>query len=145
MRSGRTVSQAIVRRTIVAIHIAVLAAQASECHYSPRHGIYVHTKTSSGGAKSQPTADQRAAPEKAHWTTFLNQEAAVFRGTEILARRFNYPVVYFGAKRIKRGFYRVHMEMLFEHPKRTSTGEISDGHTKRLERDILDQPEIWLL
>lgn len=89
-------------------------------------------------------ADQRAAPESAHWTTFLNQEAAVFRGTEILARRFNYPIIYLGAKRIKRGFYRVHMEMLLKDPKLTKAGEISEGHIKRLEQDILEQPEIWL-
>ena len=89
-------------------------------------------------------ADQRAAPENAYWTTFFNQDAAVFRGTEILARRFNYPIVYLGAKREKRGFYRVHIEMLFKDPKLTKAGEISEGHTKRLEQDIIEQPEIWL-
>ena len=36
------------------------------------------------------------------------------------------------------------MEMLLKDPKLTKAGEISEGHIKRLEQDILEQPEIWL-
>jgi KDO2-lipid IV(A) lauroyltransferase len=34
--------------------------------------------------------------------------------------------------------------MLCENPAATADGEISEMHTRRLEKDILNQPEIWL-
>ncbi len=89
-------------------------------------------------------ADQTPAPESAYWTTFLNQDTGVFWGTEKIAKKMNYPVVYTTIKRIKRGKYSVHAETLFETPKDTADGEITEAHTKMLERDIREQPEIWL-
>lgn len=39
-------------------------------------------------------ADQTpSSAEKAYWTTFLNQDTAVFRGPAAIARKTNYPVV----------------------------------------------------
>jgi KDO2-lipid IV(A) lauroyltransferase len=89
-------------------------------------------------------ADQTPSPEGAYWTTFLNQDTPVFQGTEKIARKLNYPVVYACIKRIKRGYYQIHAEVLCENPKDTRDGEISELHTKRLEKDIIAQPEIWL-
>lgn len=89
-------------------------------------------------------ADQTPAPEGAYWTTFLNQDTPVFWGTEKIAQKLNTPVVYVSVRRPKRGHYVVHAEMLVETPKDTREGEISELHTKRLEKDIIAQPEIWL-
>lgn len=89
-------------------------------------------------------ADQTAQPDNAYWTTFLNQDTAVFKGTEVIARKLNQPVVYAAVKRVKRGYYEMYAEMLCEHPQTTADGEISEMHTRRLERDIIAQPEIWL-
>ncbi len=89
-------------------------------------------------------ADQTPQPDNAYWTTFLNQDTPVYRGTEILAKRLDFPVVYLGIKRPKRGFYRFYMEELIHDPKLTKTGQISEAHTRRLEQDIQEQPQIWL-
>ncbi len=89
-------------------------------------------------------ADQTPSPDNAYWTTFLNQETPVFRGTEMIARKVNYPVVYASMKRLKRGYYEISAETLFEEPRATKEGEISESHTRKLEREILAQPEIWL-
>ena len=89
-------------------------------------------------------ADQTPAPEHAYWTRFLNQDTPVFRGTEKIARKVNYPVVYSSVKRVKRGFYEIHAEVLFEEPRLTTDGEISEAHTRKLEKEIIEQPEIWL-
>ena len=89
-------------------------------------------------------ADQTPPKGNAYWTTFLNQETPVFWGTEILASKLNYPIVYVSIKQYKRGYYQMKAEMLCENPKDTSVGEISEMHTKRLEQDIIKQPEIWL-
>lgn len=89
-------------------------------------------------------SDQAPPPENAYWTTFLNQDTPVFRGTELIARKINYPVVYAHLKRIKRGFYEIDAEVLCENPRSTAEGEISEMHTRKLERDIIAQPEVWL-
>ena len=89
-------------------------------------------------------ADQTPSPEGAYWTTFMNQDTPVFWGTEKIAQKLNYPVVYVTIKRLKRGFYEVDSEILVADPKITKEGEISELHTRKLEKDILTQPEIWL-
>lgn len=89
-------------------------------------------------------ADQTPHPENAFWTNFLNQDTPVFWGTERIARKIDYPVVYISVKRLKRGYYNIEAEVLSEHPKLTADEEISRLHTARLEQDIIEQPEIWL-
>jgi KDO2-lipid IV(A) lauroyltransferase len=89
-------------------------------------------------------ADQTASPDNAYWTTFLNQETPVFRGIERIAKKLRFPIVFMTVKRIKRGYYKIFTEMLFEKPELTFEGEISEAHTRRLEQDIIEQPEIWL-
>lgn len=89
-------------------------------------------------------ADQTPGPENAYWTKFLNQDTPVFKGTELIARKINYVVVYAKVKRVKRGYYEIFAEVLHDNPKATTDGEISELHTKRLEQDIISQPEIWL-
>lgn len=89
-------------------------------------------------------ADQTPSAENAYWTTFLHQDTPVFWGTERIAKKMNYPVVYVTVKRKKRGMYEIDAETLFENPKDTKDGEISEAHTRKLEQDIINQPEIWL-
>ena len=89
-------------------------------------------------------ADQTPAPESAYWTKFMNQDTPVFTGTEKIARKLNYPVVFVSVNRIKRGYYIANAETLFENPALTAVGEISEAHIKRLEQEIIKQPEIWL-
>jgi KDO2-lipid IV(A) lauroyltransferase len=89
-------------------------------------------------------ADQTPAPESAYWTTFLHQDTPVFRGTEKIARKVNYPVIYSSVKRSSRGYYEIQAEVLFDNPAGTTDGEISEAHTRKLEKEIIAQPEIWL-
>lgn len=89
-------------------------------------------------------ADQTPSPSNAYWTKFLNQDTPVFRGTELIATKIGYPVIYATVKRVKRGYYKIYAEELVTDPKKTSEGEISELHTKRLEKDIINDPVIWL-
>jgi KDO2-lipid IV(A) lauroyltransferase len=75
---------------------------------------------------------------------FLHQDTPVFLGTEKIAKKLKYPVIYITVKRPKRGFYTIHSTLLFDHPEQTSENEISEIHTRQLEKDIREQPEIWL-
>lgn len=88
--------------------------------------------------------DQTPHPESAQWTSFLNQDTPVFRGTEIIARKLNYPVVFISLKRIMRGRYEIFADLLCENPASTHEGELTVLHTKKLEEEIRKQPEIWL-
>lgn len=89
-------------------------------------------------------ADQTPFPQNAYWTTFLNQDTPIFMGTETIAKKMNRPVVYASVNKVKRGYYEMHAEILTENPSATSEGEISEMHTKRLEKDIIAHPENWL-
>lgn len=89
-------------------------------------------------------ADQTPSPERAYWITFLNQETPVFQGTEALARKLGRPIVYISITRPRRGYYHMSVETLVESPADTRIGEITEIHTKRLERDIKNYPDLWL-
>lgn len=80
----------------------------------------------------------------AYWTRFLCQETGVFEGPEKIAKKMNYPVIFAAVKRIKRGYYEVHLDLLVQDSANTKYGEISELHTRKLEQDILEQPETWL-
>ena len=89
-------------------------------------------------------ADQTPHPDNAYWTTFLNQDTPVFLGTERIAGKLKYPVVYARVKKLKRGYYEIQAEPLIEDPGNMEEGEITRIHTQRLEQDIIAQPETWL-
>jgi len=89
-------------------------------------------------------ADQSPNPVSAHWMTFLNQDTAVFMGTEKIAQKLKYPIVYVSVKRLTRGYYTVLAELLQTPPYIGNEGNITEIHTKKLESDIIAQPETWL-
>ncbi|MDH3243882.1 MAG: lysophospholipid acyltransferase family protein [Saprospiraceae bacterium] len=89
-------------------------------------------------------ADQTPNPESAYWTKFLNQDTPVFTGTAKISKMLNYPVIYISIQRPRRGNYAMTAEVLVEDPSRMTEDEISEVHTKRLEKDITDNPHIWL-
>jgi KDO2-lipid IV(A) lauroyltransferase len=89
-------------------------------------------------------ADQTPPPDKAYWINFLNQDTPVFMGTEKIARKIQYPVVYITIKKIKRGYYSILADLLISPPYLTGDSEITAAYTKRLEEDIIEQPETWL-
>ena len=89
-------------------------------------------------------ADQAASSANSYWTTFLHQDTSVFNGPEKLAVKFNYPVVYMNIKRLKRGYYELIPELLFDNPKDTREGEILEKFSQRLEQEIHRDPAIWL-
>lgn len=113
--------------------------------------LYTMMETSRAMMRDRPLitatafiADQTPSPERAYWMTFLNQDTPVFFGTEALSRKLGYPVVYISITRPRRGHYHMRAETLVEHPKDTPEGNITEKHTRRLERDIQDHPDLWL-
>jgi Kdo2-lipid IVA lauroyltransferase/acyltransferase len=89
-------------------------------------------------------ADQSPSSEGCHWMTFLNQDTPVFLGTEKLAKKFNYPVIYGDILRVKRGYYQVRFKLITDAPNETPSFWITEEHTRLLEESIKAQPENWL-
>ncbi len=89
-------------------------------------------------------ADQTPPPERAYWTSFLHQDTPVFFGTEKIARKLGYPIIYVGIERTGRGRYMMRFEELRADPTSTGEGEITQVHTQRLEKDIQRLPSNWL-
>lgn len=90
-------------------------------------------------------SDQKPSPRNAHiWTVFLHQDTAFLDGAEVLARKFGYAVVYMYVTSPQRGYYQGHCEVITTDPKNTADGEITLAFAQKLERNILEQPELWL-
>lgn len=89
-------------------------------------------------------ADQTPSKNNAFWLSFLNQDTPVFKGTEILAQKFNYPVIYASMNLIKRNYYKIEFTELVQNSANTSENEITKLHLAKLEEDILKEPETWL-
>jgi hypothetical protein len=70
--------------------------------------------------------------ESQFFTTFLNQETAVFLGVEKISLKLNNPIVYFSINRIKRGYYECLVKSLIDNPEHTKDHEITEAHIKEL-------------
>lgn len=89
-------------------------------------------------------ADQTPGAKKGWWTVFLNQETPFFRGSEVLAKRLDYPIVYGQVTRVKRGHYEITLDLMTEHPKNEKRFEITKHFAKLLEQNIRQDKLNWL-
>ena len=90
-------------------------------------------------------ADQKPSRRNAHtWTTFLNQDTAFLDGGEVLARKFDLGVVYANIISPKRGYYRIHFELITDDPQSVPENEITLSYARMIEANIRQQPARWL-
>ena len=90
-------------------------------------------------------SDQNPAnPKRAHWVQFLNQDTGVLFGVERYAKEYNWPVVFVSISKAKRGHYEVEYSLVTDKPTEEPHGKITEDFTKRLEQDIINQPQYWL-
>jgi KDO2-lipid IV(A) lauroyltransferase len=89
-------------------------------------------------------ADQvpRTSPER-HWTPFLRQPTAFFKGPERLARLLRGRIVYVSMRRLGRGRYEIELEPLMQSGQRLPPGEPTERYARVLERDIDADPAGW--
>lgn len=79
-----------------------------------------------------------------YWTRFMNQETAVFTGSEKLAKKFDAVVVFMKVRKTRRGQYRATFELVTDTPGNTAPFEITEQTTRILENLILEEPAFWL-
>jgi Kdo2-lipid IVA lauroyltransferase/acyltransferase len=81
----------------------------------------------------------------AYWTTFLNQDSGFFTGTERIARKFDYPVIFSEMRRIRRGYYEIEFtEIAKPDYKDFQSGEITERFVRILEKSIHLHPADYL-
>jgi KDO2-lipid IV(A) lauroyltransferase len=79
-----------------------------------------------------------------NWTNFMGTETPVFNGSEAMAKKLDFAVLYLKVEKVKRGFYEATLLPLAENPKETEDFEITTSFFNELEKQIRNQPEFYL-
>ena len=82
--------------------------------------------------------------ESAYWTTFLHQDTGVMRGSEVYAKKHDWPIFWGRIYKVKRGHYESSFELITDQPREWAEGEIIETYTRMLEADIRAEPAYWL-
>lgn len=84
--------------------------------------------------------------KSAYWTTFMNQDSGFFTGTERIARKFDYPVVFSEMRRVKRGYYEIEFTEIAspEEFNNLPMGEITERFVRILDVSINKYPADYL-
>ena len=88
-------------------------------------------------------ADQTPGPENSAVITFLGRKTLFFKGPPKLAAKLKFPVFYAGIRQERRGYYVLYVESMAD-PLAVGEDAILKDFAARLERDILQQPALWL-
>jgi len=90
-------------------------------------------------------SDQSPKANKAfHWNEFMGIKVPMYTGAEMLAKKLDMAVVFFGVKRLKRGYYETSFKTITENPKDYKDYEITDIFFKLVEQQIKEAPEYYL-
>lgn len=90
-------------------------------------------------------ADQSPKIDKAfHWQKFMGIKVPVHTGAEVIAKRLDMSVVFFGVKRLKRGYYQTTFTKITDEPKSYKNYDITDEFLKLVEAQIKEAPEYYL-
>jgi len=88
--------------------------------------------------------DQSPKPEKAyHWPHFLGVQVPAYTGVEMLAKKYDLPIVFFKTKKVKRGYYESHLKLLVEDPSEYPDYQITDLFLKEVEQQIKEAPAYY--
>jgi KDO2-lipid IV(A) lauroyltransferase len=82
--------------------------------------------------------------DKKYWTAFMNQDTAFFLGLGQLAHMTQYPAVFFGVKKIKRGYYEAEGIVISQPPHAKDSQQIVEDYVKVTEHVINNYPSGWL-
>ena len=89
-------------------------------------------------------ADQSAQIRSiTYWKEFLGVKVPVFTGSERIAKQHDIPVVFGKVIKIKRGYYKVVVDLISEFPNEYKNYQITDFYLKKLEKQIREIPEYY--
>ncbi|QLE02657.1 lipid A biosynthesis acyltransferase [Galbibacter sp. BG1] len=79
-----------------------------------------------------------------YWREFFGITVPVHTAAETFAKKFDHAVVFFCAKKVKRGYYETTIVDITDSPKDYPDYKITDIYTEMLEKEIRKQPEYYL-
>ena len=90
-------------------------------------------------------SDQSPQPHKTYyWREFFGIKVPIHTGAEMLSKKFDYVVINYVAKKVKRGYYEVEFQLITDAPKDFEDYQITDKYTELTEENIKQQPELYL-
>lgn len=90
-------------------------------------------------------SDQSPQPHKTfYWREFFGVKVPVHTGAEMLSKKFDYVVINYVARKIKRGYYEIEFQLITDAPKDLENYKITDRYTEITEENIKLQPELYL-
>ncbi len=90
-------------------------------------------------------SDQSPQPHKTfYWRDFFGIKVPVHTGAEMLSKKFDFVVINYVTKKIKRGYYEVEFQLITDSPKDFENYQITDKYTELTEENIKRQPEFYL-
>ena len=89
-------------------------------------------------------SDQSPSKKKAsYWNKFLNVTVPIHIGAEIIAKKYNMPMLFMDVVKVKRGFYEATFNEITYNPKNFQNFELTDIFIKMVEEQILRKPEFY--
>jgi Kdo2-lipid IVA lauroyltransferase/acyltransferase len=90
-------------------------------------------------------ADQApVSTDQRYWTRFLGQDTAFYIGAEQIARATRLPVIYAVMRRVRRGYYEVELQQLWDGRETTERNTIMERYARACEIDVYKSPSDWL-
>ena len=84
-------------------------------------------------------ADQApVSTDKRYWTQFLGQDTAFYVGAEQIARATRLPIMYLVMRRVRRGYYEVEMQQLWDGREALPANAITERYARACELDVLE-------
>lgn len=82
--------------------------------------------------------------DKKYWTPFMNQDTAFFLGLGQLAYLTQYPAIFFGVRKVRRGYYEAEGFVVSLPPYDKESQQIVEDYVKATEKIISQNPSGWL-
>jgi KDO2-lipid IV(A) lauroyltransferase len=90
-------------------------------------------------------ADQAPGnPDQSYWLNFFGRPSSFVRGPERGARAGDLPAVFVRFYKTSRGYYRVFLTTIADHPAQLPEGELTRRYRDLLEEAIRQDPDLWL-
>lgn len=78
-----------------------------------------------------------------YWDQFMGHEVPVYTGAEMIAKRFDFNMVFIKVKKVKRGFYEATIVPLVDNPKDYPDYQVTSIFLREVEKQILEAPEYY--
>ena len=149
VRFGITIDVVYQRQRVEAIDSFLREARARfGSRFVPREEFIFDLMSRAGEPRAYALiADQtpKHKNDPRHWTRFLGQDTAFFRGAGKIAQFLDARVLYVTMRRVRRGRYSVRLSVLADPPYEADANEmIVERYARGLEHDIRESPADWL-